>query len=132
MDSIIQLLRSYLQFRSAILRVSDLDQISHQTFTQITGLVADSKYRRRLKPELWKISELNKLSIMAKLPNTVLTRLSTVALFIDNLPDKQKRLIYKACSLNQKKISLRIQEVDNWQHVELEKLTQVLERIRDY
>lgn len=132
MDSIIQLLRSYLQFRSALLRVSELDQISHQTFTQITGLVADSKYRRRLKPELWKISELNKLSIEAKLPSTVLTRLSTVALFVDNLPAKQKRLVYKSCSLNQKKIDLRIQEVDNWQHIELEKLVHILETIRGH
>ena len=122
MESILQTLQSYFNFRGAVLRTLATSPLSKDEFARITGLTGDSKYRRQQNPTLWQPVEVNRLAVELGLGDGVTNRLMGLAPMLVQLPDKKKRRLLSASKLSAQKLRLRLEDANSWQAQELEKL----------
>ncbi|AKD53804.1 hypothetical protein [Spirosoma radiotolerans] len=122
MEQILLHLQSYFHFRGAVLRSLSFQHLSKSEFTRITGLNGNSKYRRRTNPDLWKPAEIYRLARELGLWDGSTKRLDRLAALLNELSDPDKKVIFKACTLTEAKLQVRLLNSDSWQPQELEKL----------
>jgi hypothetical protein len=122
MEQILLHLQSYFHFRGAVLRSLSFQHLSKSEFTRITGLNGNSKYRRRTNPDLCKPAEIYRLARELGLWDGTTKRLDRLAALLDELPDPEKKVIFKASTLTEAKMRVRLLNSDSWQPQELEKL----------
>ncbi|MEZ0607168.1 hypothetical protein ACAW74_01575 [Fibrella sp. WM1] len=127
MEEIIQLLHSYSRFRSAVLRSLDIASLSKTDFARITGLEANSKYRRQMNPSLWKPVELHQLGIELGLIDGKSFKLAELAILIDKLPAPLRKSVCRYSLLTNGKLQQRIQAPESWQPYEVDKVLYFLE-----
>lgn len=122
MEQILLHLQSYFHFRGAVLRSLSFQHLSKSEFTRITGLNGNSKYRRRTNPDLWKPAEIYRLARELGLWDGSTKRLDHLAALLDELSDLEKKVIFKASTLTEAKLQVRLLDSDSWQPQELERL----------
>lgn len=127
MNDIIQLLHSYARFRTAVLRTLDITNLSKTEFARITGLEANSKYRRQVNPSLWKPVELHLLGIELGLIDGKSFKLAELATMISKLPAPLRKSICRYCLLTPRKLEQRSQSPESWQPYEVDKILYFLE-----
>ena len=127
MVQILELILSYYRFRSAVLRNLPTGRTSKLAFSKLSGLCGESKYRRQIKPDLWKPLEIKRLAVGLGLSEEPVNKLTYLAPLIVNLPKSEKKLICKTCFLKEDKLLDRLRDADSWQPQELDRLKYLLE-----
>ncbi|CCH00983.1 hypothetical protein FAES_2974 [Fibrella aestuarina BUZ 2] len=127
MKDVIQLLHSYARFRAAVLRSLDIANLSKAEFARITGMEANSKYRRQLNPALWKPAELHQLGVGLGLIDGSSFKLAELANMISKLPDPVRKSVCRYTLLTNRKLEQRSQSPESWQPYEVDKILYFLE-----
>ena len=122
MEQIYQLLQSYYNFQTSILRSMAFETMTKAEFGRVTGLYGNSKDRRHRNPKLWSPSEIYAFSLRLGVWDGVSKRLQSLAVLINCLPEEEKKPVLKASLLTEEKLQIRIQQYESWLPQELEKL----------
>lgn len=123
------LLQSYFNLRSAVLRRLADEAVDDMTIQDALGLSYEVLRRRRRNASAWQPSEICELATLLNLSNQKVSQLKTFAQQLSKLPTPYRYQLLKACSLNSHKLSLRLSDWQNWKQIELERLALSLGRL---
>ncbi len=130
MDSLAQLLQSYLNVRAAVLRAIEDSRISDEDIETTLRITYSTAFRRRKNPDSWRPAELALLAATLSLPTAPFSRLEKLADQLVELPAERRYSLMKACQLDNAKLQARRRDFYLWQHKELERMTSVLRNQR--
>ena len=126
MENVRQLIESYLNSRSAILRAIDDKALSFSQMEIILNKKYDLLHRRRRNPAYWRPDELVQLADVLLIPTRSVVGLEALALQLKLLPGPILGRLLREAQLDSRKLTTRRKDYCSWQYSELIRLAQSL------
>lgn len=124
-----ELLQSYFNLRSAVLRKLTDTALSDATIQDALTLSYEVLRRRRRDAAAWQPNEICELADLLDLSSQKGTQLKTIARQLEQLPNDYRLKLLKVSLLSSHKLALRATDWQNWKQVELERVAAGLERL---
>ncbi len=124
-----ELLQSYFNLRSAVLRRLADSAMSDASIQDSLRLSYEVLRRRRRDASAWQPNEICELATLFDISTQKAAQIKTMARQIELLPGDYRIKLLKSSLLNTHKLSLRAVDWRNWKQVELERIATGLERI---
>ena len=124
-----ELLQSYFNLRSAVLRKLTDSALSDAMIQDALTLSYEVLRRRRRDAAAWQPDEICELANLFDLSNQKATQLKTIARQLEQLPNEYRLKLLKMSLLSTHKLTLRANDWRNWKQVELERIAAGLERL---
>ena len=127
MESLIYLINSYLNSRSALLRSLEDHSLSTAMLTS-SVLTSSVISNRRRNQTTWRPDELAKLAEELRMSTGAIINLYQLAPRLLCLPNSLLRPLLKPTSLDRHKLAIRSRDMNYWQYIELVQLVSALRR----
>lgn len=129
MQQLYELLQSYFNLRSAVLRKLADATLSDLEIQDALALSYEVLRRRRRDPLAWQPDEICGLAELLGLSNKRGMELKTITRQLDLFPNEHRTKLLKMSLVSPHKLALRASDWRNWKQVELERIAMSLEQL---